>query len=307
MTAVAPGTAAAVSVPATSGNLGAGFDCVGLALDLRDDYEARVVGEPGFEVESTGFGAAELPRDGSHLVAQSMRAGLERIGLEIPGVKIICRNRIPHSRGLGSSAAAIVGGAALAYALADIRSPEAVSQQNAEVLQLAAEVEGHSDNAAPAVLGGLTVSWWSENTGRTEAISSAVADSISVVMFLPEAISPTKAARAALPDEVPLADAVHNCARSALLIPALTGRPELLFDATADRLHQESRRQGYPAAMTLVDDLRSRGVAAAISGAGPGVIAFCNSEQVDELNRLSVPGYQVREVGVGNGLSRSRI
>ena len=153
MTDVAPGTTVAVSVPATSGNLGAGFDCLGLALDFRDDYRARVVEKAGFQVETTGIGADELPQDGTHLVAQSMNVALEKLGLRLPGVQVLCRNRIPHSRGLGSSAAAIVGGVALAYALGGDGEIH-----RAKVFQLAAELEGHPDNAAPAVFGGLTIS-----------------------------------------------------------------------------------------------------------------------------------------------------
>lgn len=299
MTDVAPGTTVAVSVPATSGNLGAGFDCLGLALDFRDDYRARVVEKAGFQVETTGIGADELPQDGTHLVAQSMNVALEKLGLRLPGVQVLCRNRIPHSRGLGSSAAAIVGGVALAYALGGDGEIH-----RAKVFQLAAELEGHPDNAAPAVFGGLTISWKEQDSGPAQATSLTVADGISTVIFLPDAISPTTAARAALPKQVPLTDAVHNCARSAMLVAALTGRPELLFEATGDQIHQEARRQGYPAAMALVDELRSRQIAAAISGAGPGVIAFCQADQVDELIDLAIEGYQPRQASVGGGLTQ---
>ena len=285
-----------VSVPATSANLGPGFDSFGLALDIRDTYVAEVVESPGVVVASTGQDSDELPRDDSHLVARSMLAGCERLNLAVPGLRISCRNDIPQSRGMGSSAAAIAGGVALAYALVSD-----IADTAGEILRLAAEIEGHPDNVAPAVLGGFTIAW-TQADGAARAISQPVATDVAAVLFVPEATSPTAAARAALPTEVPLADAVHNSARSALLTVALTQQPELLFDATADRLHQEQRRSGYPDAMDLVDTLRGEGVSAVVSGAGPAVLALGSSESLAPLADARHPGFVTRSVSFGPGL-----
>lgn len=283
-------------MPATSANLGPGFDSFGLALDLRDTYAAEVVASPGVVVESVGHNSDDLPRDDSHLVARAMLAGCERLELEVSGLRITCRNVIPQSRGMGSSAAAIVGGVALAYALLGD-----VADHSAAILELAAEIEGHPDNVAPAVLGGFTIAW-SQADGTARAVSMPVAADVAAVLFVPEATSPTAAARAALPDHVPFADAVHNSSRSAILTLALTQRPDLLFDATADRLHQEQRRSGYPAAMQLVDTLRGEGVAAVVSGAGPAVLALGNSESLAGVVHAVHPGFSTQSVSFGPGL-----
>ena len=285
-----------ISVPATSANLGPGFDSFGLALDIRDAYVAEVVETPGVAVVSSGLDSQDLPRDDSHLVARSMLLGCERLHLDVPGLRITCRNAIPQSRGMGSSAAAIAGGVALAYALAGD-----IAESAGEILQLAAEIEGHPDNVAPAVLGGFTIAW-TQTDGSARAISQPVAADVAAVLFVPAATSPTAAARAALPAEVPLVDAVHNSARSALLTLALTSQPELLFDATADRLHQEQRRSGYPAAMELVDTLRSQGIAAVVSGAGPTVLVLGSQESLARLAEESYSGFSTQPVSFGPGL-----
>lgn len=286
--------AAAVTVPATCANLGPGFDCLGLALDLRDSYAVQVVDRPGVEVRSSGRDAAGLPTDETHLVASALIAGLERLGIGAPGLLLTCRNEIPQGRGLGSSAAAIVGGIALAYAL---RS--SVEDHRDDILELAAQLEGHPDNVAPAALGGFTVSW-TEPDGRARAVRLPVADSIDAVLYVPDATSPTHEARSVLPERVPFADAVHNGARSALLVAALTGRPDLLFPATADRLHQEQRRGAYPAAMALVDRLRAAGVAAVVSGAGPAVLAL--GAGAPPLAVIAPSGYRAMPIRVGFGV-----
>ena len=285
-----------ISVPATSANLGPGFDSFGLALDIRDTYFAEITATPGIVVESAGEASGELPQDDSHLVARSLLAGCERLQLEVPGLRISCRNTIPHSRGMGSSAAAIVGGVGLAYALAGD-----ASDRTDEILQLAADLEGHPDNVAPAVLGGFTIAW-SDANGGARAISMPVAKNLAAVLFVPETTSPTAAARAALAEQVAFTDAVHNSSRSALLTLALTRQPELLFDATADRLHQEQRRPGYPAAMQLVDTLRSQGVAAVVSGAGPAVLALGVTGSLEQHLTSHQPGFSAQSVSFGRGL-----
>lgn len=294
---------AAVSVPATSANLGPGFDCFGLALDIRDSYEAEVVADPGVQVASSGQGSSELPGDETHLVARSMLRALDQLGVARPaGLRLTCRNAIPQGRGLGSSAAAIVGGVALAHALVG-----EVADRRAEILELAAAIEGHPDNVAPAVLGGFTISWLDgDNDGGARAVSLPILPEIGAVLFIPGATSPTAEARAVLPDSVAMSAAVHNASRSALLVAALTQRPDLLLAATADRLHQESRRAGYPEAMALVDELRASGTAAAISGAGPTVVALTAAADVESVAGLRPAGFQVHTSRIGAGVAATR-
>ncbi len=299
---------AAVTVPATSANLGPGFDCLGLALDLRDEYRVEVVGEPGVRVRTVGECSDSLPRDESHLVARSLLTALEGLGLRVPGVRLSCRNTIPQGKGLGSSAAAIVGGVALGFALA-----ADIDAHRDDILQLAAEVEGHPDNVAAAVLGGFTVSWLDEAGGRARAVTLPVAAALRAVLFIPQSTSPTQEARAVLPAQVTLASAVHNSARSALLVAAMTREPDLLLAATSDRLHQEQRRATYPEAMALVDRLRADGVAAAISGAGPSVLALSaspgdeGSPGKQDYARTPHGGYRMVPVGIGTGVAATHV
>jgi len=252
---------------------------------------------PGVEVRSQGCDAVGLPTDETHLVASALLAGLDRLGVAAPGLLLTCRNEIPQGRGLGSSAAAIVGGISLAYALV-----ATVDDHRDDILELAADIEGHPDNVAPATLGGFTAAW-TEPGGPARAVRLPVADSIEAVVYIPEATSPTHEARSVLPDLVPLVDAVHNGARSALLVAALTSRPDLLYPATADRLHQEQRRGAYPAAMALVDRLRSAGVAAVVSGAGPAVLALGGG--APRLLTGPEAGYRAMPISIGAGVSEA--
>ena len=254
-----------VRTPATSANLGPGFDTLGLALRLYDDLTARITGS-SYAVTVTGEGAGELPDDESHLVVRAMLATFDELGERPAGVAVECLNRIPQARGLGSSSAAIVGGVQLARGL--VR--EQISDEDA--LRIAARLEGHPDNVAPCLLGGFTIAWTEADGSR--AVKLAVAEGVQPTIFVPQERGLTATARAALPSSVPHADAAFNAGRAALLVHAIQHDPALLFAATEDRLHQGYRAEAMPGTASLVAALRSVGVAAVVSGAGPTVLAL---------------------------------
>ncbi len=258
-----------ISVPATSANLGPGFDSLGLALDLRDRLEAEVLPE-GLVVEVTGTDADTVPRDERHLVVRSMRTAFAAMGVEPPGLRLSCTNLIPHARGLGSSSAAIVGGLALARALV-VDGEQRLGDD--ALVSLAAGLEGHPDNVAPACMGGFVISG-QDDDGAWYAVSSPVDPRLSAVVLVPPEPLSTEAARGLLPAQVPHADAAVGAGRSALLVVALAGRPDQLWRATHDVLHQGYRRPAMPASLALVEALREDGVPAVVSGAGPTVLAF---------------------------------
>ncbi|GAB3222093.1 homoserine kinase [Glycomyces halotolerans] len=266
MSAVPLGRTATARVPATSANLGPGFDALGLALDLTDEVTAEAT-DSAVVVEVEGHGAGAVATDERHLVASTMLRTFETLGVEAPGLRLKCRNRIPHARGLGSSSAAIIAGILLADELAAGR------MSRAEKLALASEIEGHPDNVAPCLLGGFTIAYTTED--GAQAVGVDPSPRVRPWVFVPASEGLTAAARAALPEQVPHADAVFNLSRAALLVEAITRKPSRLFEATADRLHQSYRAAGMPESADLLDRLRSAGVAAAISGAGPTVIALC--------------------------------
>ncbi|WP_306210940.1 homoserine kinase [Actinoplanes sp. RD1] len=254
-----------VRTPATSANLGPGFDSLGLALTLYDDLTARVTGDR-CTVSVTGEGAGDLPSDESHLVVRAMLATFDELGGRPAGVAVECVNRIPQARGLGSSSAAIVGGVQLARALATTKITDD------DALRIAARLEGHPDNVAPCLLGGFTIAW-TEATGA-RAVRLAVSGDVRPTIFVPQERGLTSTARAALPPSVPHADAAFNTSRAALLVHALQHDPGLLLTATEDRLHQGYRAEAMPGTASLVASLRSVGVPAVVSGAGPTVLAF---------------------------------
>jgi len=262
-----------VTVPATSANLGPGFDSLGVALARHDTVTARLGGH-GVRVRVSGEGAGELPPDERHLVASAMLATFAQLGHQPDGLELSCQNEIPQARGMGSSSAAIVAGVLLARQLvAD--GPARLDQ--AAVIRLAAGIEGHPDNVAPCVLGGFTIAWTpaaEAGPGGARALRITDAHGIGPVIFVPGQRAYTAAARAVLPAAVPLADAAFNAARTALLIRALTGAPELLLEATEDRLHQGYRAAAMPETAKLVAALRERGAAAVVSGAGPSVLVL---------------------------------
>ncbi len=265
-----------VRAPATSANLGPGFDSLGLALELRDRVAFEFADED--RVTVSGEGAGEVPTGPEHLVLKSFRRAFEHVGRTAPTVALTCENVIPHGRGLGSSSAAIVAGLAGARALgADL--------DDAAVLDLATRIEGHPDNVAPALLGGLTVAW-TESTGMAVRLEPTVS---RVNVVIPHQRLSTETARGLLPTSVPYADAVHAIGRAALAVAAFTGYPQHLLAATEDRLHQDYRKPAYPQSWDLVQDLRACGVPAAISGAGPSVIAFGPAVAPDGWRVMELP------------------
>jgi homoserine kinase len=282
-----------VSVPATSANLGPGFDSLGLALGLRDTLTGEVRQEPGLELSVSGMGAGEVPLDESHLVYRAMCRAFEAMGCPVPGIALRCDNRIPHSRGLGSSSAAIVGGVCLARALV---AGGTLLMDDDALFALAARLEGHPDNVAPAFYGGFTIAL--TRGASVQAASVAVDPRIRVVVFVPPEPLSTTIARGLLPATVTHADAAANSARTALLVVALSGRPELLLTATEDFLHQGFREEAMPQTAALVGDLRSAGVPAVVSGAGPGVLAFVDASNQARVQKAAPPGWDVKELPV---------
>jgi len=266
---------ALVTVPATSANLGPGFDALGIALSVRDEISVRAIaGETTVRV--TGQGAGEVPTDASHLVARATLRALEYVGAPLTGLELHCHNRIPHGRGLGSSAAAVVAGIVAARGL--ISEPEALSDEVA--LALATEFEGHPDNAAPALLGGFTVAWITDDD-TPRAVNVPVAAGVEPVLLVPNEQCATSDARGVLPTRIPHVDAAFNAGRAALLTYALSSDPSLLFEATADRLHQNYRATVMPEAARVLAQLREAGVPAVISGAGPAILVLAASADVN--------------------------
>lgn len=264
-------TAVEVTVPASTANLGSGFDALGMALGLHDVIEARV--GTGLRVTVDGEGAHEVECGEDHLVVRAVRAACEVIGFRPPGLELNCRNAIPHSRGLGSSAAAAVAGVAVAYGLAGLDIDD-------RALQIAADFEGHADNAAASLLGGLVVTWTEGD--RYRALRLEPHPDVRPVLLIPGESSATSVTRRLLPDRVPHADAAHAAGRAALVVQAITSRPDLLLPGTDDRLHQGYREAAWPATLRLVRILREQGAAAAVSGAGPTVIVLTQDGKLPE-------------------------
>jgi homoserine kinase len=255
-----------VRVPATSANLGPGFDALGLALALYNEVEAREA--EGVSVHIEGEGADRLPTTAQNVVARGVELAYEATGRPFKGVALRCINRVPTSRGLGSSAAAWVGGLVAGNALC------AGSLSPARLLALATEAEGHPDNVAAALLGGLTVSCVAAD-GSVTAVPLPVPSSVTWVALIPETTSSTAEARAVLPTSVPRADAVFNVQRVALLLAALqSGRTDALAAALDDRLHQPYRLRLFPWMPAVVAAARGAGaLGCVLSGAGPALLA----------------------------------
>jgi homoserine kinase len=283
---------ARVRVPATSANLGPGFDALGLALALHDEVDARLL-DDGLVIDVDGEGAAAVPQDETHLVVRAMRRTFEMLGAEPAGLALACRNRIPHSRGLGSSAAAIVAGVLLARGLIE-DGPERLP--DGDVLALASELEGHPDNVAACLLGGVTVAWV---RGSARAVRRDVDPAVAPVVFIPPFTASTEVARRLLPDTVPHRDAAVTAGRAALLVAALTGTPQALLDATDDLLHQPYRAPAMPRSAELVAELRAAGHPAVISGAGPTVLVLARGELEAETVLARAPeGWTARALPV---------
>jgi len=283
----------AVSVPATSANLGPGFDALGLALTLYDDVVVRVTDEPGLSVDVAGMGAATVARNARNLVVRAMRTTFARLGSKPRGLEVVCANRIPHGRGLGSSAAAIVAGVVAARTLV-VGGHERLD--DAATLALATELEGHPDNVAACLMGGLTLSWTDESSAH--ATSLDVSTTLAPVALVPGSSSSTKATRRLLPDVVPHADAAHSAARAALLVEGLRRKPELLFAATDDRLHQPYRAEAMPRSAALLAELREAGLPAVVSGAGPTVLVLTTKKTRDQALSFARRGWSALAVDV---------
>lgn len=288
-----------VQVPATTANLGPGFDSLGLALAIHDRYIAQVLDEQIIDIDISGEGADDLPRNEKNLVIKSMYKGFEFLGGKPRGIALRALNVIPHSRGLGSSASAIVGGLSLARALV-LGGSERMSDD--DMLNLASAIEGHPDNVAAAIFGAATVAWKEVQHGQDVALSVQleVDPRISVMAFVPSTSVATSKARKMLPELIAHSDAVRNSANTALLVHALQHRPDLLHTATADFLHQSYRAEAMPTSFALLTKLRKAGVAAFISGAGPTVLVLHTggAAEVEELTRAGGEKFSAMALGV---------
>ena len=288
---------AQISVPATSANLGPGFDCFGLALEMRDRYIAKILDEAIFDVDVSGEGADEVKLDKNHLVIRSMLRGFEHMGQKPRGIALRALNVTPHSRGLGSSASAIVGGLALAKSL--VHGGEALMSDD-EMIALATELEGHPDNVAAAVLGGASIAWLENGVGR--AVKIAVHEKIKALAFIPAAGVSTAKARKLLPETVAHLDAASNACKAALLVHALSHRPDLLLSATEDRIHQQYRGSVMVKSIELVDRFRAAGVAATISGAGPTVLVLhtASETEVEEMVHAAGSSFSAKHLAISH-------
>jgi len=278
-----------VQVPATSANLGPGFDSFGLALAMHDRYVAQILDDAGLDIDVTGEGADDVPRTDKNLLVKAMYKGFDFLGGKPKGVAVRALNVIPHGRGLGSSASAIIGGLSLARALV-LTGSDKMSDE--KLLQLATDMEGHPDNVAAALYGSAVVAWQEDQHGKSvaQAISLNVDLRIRAIAFIPSTAVATSKARKMLPETIPHRDAARNSANSALLVHALTLRPDLLFRATEDFLHQSYRSEAMPASFALLNKLRGAGVAAFISGAGPTVLALHTGSESDVAELIRAAG-----------------
>lgn len=297
------GLVASAVVSASSANLGPGFDSIGLALRLCDEITIETT-DSGLVVEVEGEGAGQVPLDQDHLVVRAVQRGLHAAGVSAPGMVVRCRNDIPHSRGLGSSAAAVVGGLAAVNGL--VAQTDSTPLSEAQLIQLASEFEGHPDNAAAAVLGGAVVSWI-DSTGDApdySAVSLRLHSDIRLFLAIPEERSSTAETRVLLPAQVSHDDARFNVSRAALLVVALTERPDLLMAATEDVLHQPQRAPAMPASAEYLRLLRRHNISATLSGAGPSVIAMTTDPDLptDAVEYGAANGFKITEMTAGDGV-----
>jgi len=300
------GLSATSVVAASSANLGPGFDSLGIALSLYDEIVVETV-ESGLTVHVEGEGAGQVPLDETHLVVRAINKGLQAAGFSAPGLVVRCRNDIPHSRGLGSSAAAVVGGLAAVNGLVTQAGSEPMD--DARLIQLSSEFEGHPDNAAAAVLGGAVVSW-TEQAGASggepsySAVPVRLHPDIRLFPAVPQQRSSTAETRVLLPEQVSHVDARFNLSRAALLVVALSERPDLLMPATEDVLHQPQRAAAMPASAEYLAILRRCGMAAVLSGAGPSVLGLSAQSGLpaEALEYGTAHGFTVTEMSVGAGV-----
>jgi len=277
-----------VQVPATSANLGPGFDSFGLAFGMYDRYVAQILDESGLDIDVTGEGSDEVPRTDKNLLVKAINKGFDYLGGRPKGLAVRALNVIPHGRGLGSSASAIIGGLVLARSLV-LTGSDKMSDE--VLLNLATEMEGHPDNVAAALFGGATIAWQDLVKGKSvaHAVHLPVDPRIKVMAFIPASPLATSKARKMLPESISFADAQRNTTNAALMTQALTIRPDLLFTATEDFLHQSYRQEAMPSSFALMTKLRAAGIAAFISGAGPTVLAL-HTEGDDETTQLARAG-----------------
>jgi homoserine kinase len=277
-----------VQVPATSANLGPGFDSFGLAFGMYDRYVAQILDEGGLDIDVTGEGSDEVPRTDKNLLVKAINKGFDYLGGRPKGLAVRALNVIPHGRGLGSSASAIIGGLVLARSLV-LTGSDKMSDE--VLLNLATEMEGHPDNVAAALFGGATIAWQDLVKGKSvaHAVHLPVDPRIKVMAFIPASPLATSKARKMLPESISFADAQRNTTNAAIMTQALTIRPDLLFTATEDFLHQSYRQEAMPSSFALMTKLRAAGIAAFISGAGPTVLAL-HTEGDDETTQLARAG-----------------
>lgn len=291
-----------VRVPATTANLGPGYDSLGLALALYDTLTVESLESGELLFDLTGEGAETLPRDASHLVIRAMEAAFERLGFRHGGLKVTAENVVPHGRGLGSSASAVVAAISAANALV----PEANRRGEDWILQLSSELEGHPDNVAPAIFGGLALSW--QDSDQYSSTSATVSGTVVPVVAVPDFELSTETARALLPASVGHHAAAMNAGRAALLIHALTTKPEFLLAGTEDYLHQSYRAEAMRPSAALIAALRAAGHAAVVSGAGPTVLVLADGEAeaaavvafIEEFTAANTPdtGWRVLKLAV---------
>lgn len=294
------GLTASAVVAASSANLGPGFDSLGVALGRYDEIVVETV-EHGIRVEVEGEGAGQISTGADNLVARALIAGLTAAGAEAPGLVLRCRNAIPQSRGLGSSASAVVIGLAAANGL--VAQADLTPLDDARLIQLSSEFDGHPDNTSAAVLGGAIVSWteFGQSGPRYAATRLSLDPRIRLFVATPEVRSSTAETRVLLPEQVLHTDARFNLSRAALLVVALTEHPELLMAATEDVLHQPQRAAAMPRSADYLHYLRGRGVPAVLSGAGPAVLAMTAGADLptDAIEAGAAHGFAVGEAAVG--------
>lgn len=301
MTPILPaGLIGSASVAASSANLGPGFDSLGIALGRYDNLTVEST-DSGLIIEVEGEGSGQVSDDWDHLVVAALQRGLQAAGCRAGGLIVRCHNTIPHSRGLGSSASAVVGGLGLANALVaqTDRSPLDADQ----LVQISSEFEGHPDNASASVLGGAVVSWTERRGGESSygAVRLRLHPDIRLFSAIPEVRSSTAEARVLLPEQVSHTDARFNLSRAALLVVALTERPDLLMPATEDVLHQPQRAASMPSSAELMQFMRGKGIPAVLSGAGPSVLVMTSGDDLpaDALDFGATRGFAVAEMSVG--------